>query len=180
MPNRAFILLIPAAAAGGADAAQAAFGMASASIIERQLSYSRAFEAEADSLGVRLLSRAGYDPAAMPTFFRRLLSENRLSELSSLEFLRSHPLTLNRVSASSERVKSYPKPAKLDESEFLMMQAKVCASYSDDPKQSIDFFLDEKCKSNNTIATRYGYVVALSRNLEHNKAREEFKKLLID
>jgi len=58
--------LLAAAAAGGADAAQAAIGLSQASIIDRQLSYSRSFEAEADSLGIRLLSRAGFDPAAMP------------------------------------------------------------------------------------------------------------------
>lgn len=170
--------LLAAAAAGGADAAQAAFGVASASIIDRQLTYSRAFESEADSLGIRLLSRAGFDPSAMPVFFKRLMSENRISELNALEFLRSHPLTIDRISASSERVKAYPAPSEpLDESEFLMMQAKARASYARNKEQIRDYYKDEINKGDNRLSTRYGYAIALSKNLEYDKAREVLDQL---
>ena len=172
--------LLAAAAAGGADAAQAAFGVASASILDRQLSYSRSFESEADSLGIRLLSRAGFDPQAMPIFFKRLLSENRASELRALEFLRSHPLTIARVSESSERVKAYPPAKEIDESEFLLMQAKVRASYANNSEQARDFFKDEIRNGDTSLATRYGYALALSKNLEYDKSREEFNKLNAD
>lgn len=171
--------LLAAAAAGGGDAAQAAFGVASASIIDRQLSYSRAFESEADSLGIRLLSRAGFDPQAMPVFFKRLLSENRISELSAVEFLRSHPLTIDRISESSERVKSYPALSKpRDESEFLLMQAKAYASYASNKKVARDFYKDAIRKGDTRLSTRYGYALALSKNLEYDLARIEFSQLL--
>jgi len=119
--------LLAAAAVGGSDAAQAAFGLANASIIDRQLTYSRAYESEADSLGIRLLSRAGFDPKAMPVFFKRLLDENRINDSNAPEFLRSHPLTIDRISESSERVRAYPSVDEPEQSEFLMMQAKARA-----------------------------------------------------
>ncbi len=173
-------LLAAAAVGGGADAAQAAFGVATASIIDRQLTYSRAFESEADSLGIRLMSRAGFDPQAMPIFFKRLLSENRLSELNAFEFLRSHPLTIERISESSERIKAYPPAKPVDESEFLLMQAKARAGYASNTEQMRDFYRDEIRKGSTSLATRYGYGLALSQNHEYDEARIEFKSLIAD
>ena len=172
--------LLAAAAAGGADAAQAAFGMANASIIERQLSYSRSFESEADSLGIRLLSRAGYDPAGMPTFFKRLLSESRINKSYAPEFLRSHPLTINRIAESAQRVKSYPEASEHDESEFLLMRAKANAGYAKNKSVVRDQYKSQIRLGDNSLAVRYGYALALSENGEHPLAREQFLELLND
>ena len=51
----AFGTLLAAAAVGGSDTIPAAFSLANASIIDRQLTYSRSFESEADSLGLSLI-----------------------------------------------------------------------------------------------------------------------------
>ena len=172
--------LLAAAAAGGADAAQAAFGLANASIIERQLSYSRSFEAEADSLGIRLLSRAGYDPEGMPTFFKRLLSESRINKSYAPEFLRSHPLTINRIAESTQRVKSYPAAGEQDESEFLLMRAKANAGYAKNKGVVRDQFKSQMRLGDKSMHVRYGYALALSENGEHQLAREQFLDLLKD
>ncbi len=172
--------LLAAAAAGGADAAQAAFGLANASIIERQLSYSRSFEAEADSLGIRLLSRAGLKPSAMPVFFKRLLDESRINKSSAPEFLRSHPLTINRIAESSERVRAYPEGGEQDESEFLLMRAKATASYARNKSQIRDQYKSQLALGDHSLPTRYGYAVALSENGDHAIAQKEFKNILND
>jgi len=172
--------LLAAAAAGGADAAQAAFGLANASIIERQLSYSRSFESEADSLGIRLLSRAGLKPSAMPVFFKRLLDESRINKSSAPEFLRSHPLTINRIAESSERVRAYPEGGEQDESEFLLMRAKATASYARNKSQTRDQYKSQIALGDNSLATRYGYAVSLAENGDHLLARKQFKFLLKD
>lgn len=169
--------LLAAAAAGGGEAAQAAFGLANASIIDRQLSYSRAFESEADSLGIRLLSRAGFDPAAMSHFFKRLLDESRINESHAPEFLRSHPLTVNRITESAARVKAYPPANPPDQAEFLMMQAKATAAYAGDKEQTRDLYRIKIERGDNSLATRYGYALALSGNGEFEAARAEFKIL---
>ena len=170
--------LLAAAAAGGGDAAQAALGVANATIIDRQLSYSRAFEAEADSLGIRLLSRAGYSPSAMPQFFKRLLDESRINESHAPEFLRSHPLTLNRIAETSSRVSAYPEVTPPNQDEFKLMQAKAHAGYADDKAQARDYFKDKMRKGDDSMATRYGYALALSENGEYALARKELNKLL--
>lgn len=63
----------------------------------RQLDYSRSMESEADSVGIRTLARAGFKPSGMPLFMEKLdrLSDDRNAQLS--KFLRSHPLSLERV-----------------------------------------------------------------------------------
>jgi len=172
--------LLAAAASGSAQAAQAALGVSQASIIDRQLSYSRAYETEADALGIRLLSRAGFDPSAMPVFFKRLLTESRISESHAPEFIRSHPLTINRISESAERVRAYPRADKQDESEFLLMQAKAIAGYAKDKAVARDRFHEQIKLGNDTLPNRYGYGMALAENGEFKKARVVLNKLQRD
>ena len=164
--------LLAAAASGSAEAAQAALGVSQASIIDRQLTFSRAYETEADSLGIRLLSRAGFDPSAMPVFFKRLLADSRINESHAPEFLRSHPLTINRVSESSERVRAYPQAPKQDESEFLLMQAKATAAYAKDKSLARDLYFERLKAGKNTLPNRYGYGMALGENGQFDEARE--------
>ncbi len=169
--------LLAAALSGSAEAAQAAFSVSQASIIDRQLTFSRAYETEADSLGIRLLSRAGFDPQAMPVFFKRLLSESRINESHAPEFIRSHPLTINRVSESSERVRAYPKAPVQDQDEFLLMQAKATAGYAEDKSQVRDLYFEKLKLGKKSLPNRYGYGLALAENGEFDKAREVLTEL---
>jgi len=169
--------LLAAAASGSAEAAQAAFGISQASIIDRQLTFSRAYETEADSLGIRLLSRAGFDPEAMPVFFKRLLTESRISESHAPEFIRSHPLTINRISESAERVRAYPKAPVQDQSEFLLMQAKATAGYAKDKSVVRDHYAAQLKIGNTTLPNRYGYGLALAENGEFDQARKVLTEL---
>ena len=169
--------LLAAAASGSAEAAQAALGISQASIIDRQLTFSRAYETEADSLGIRLLSRAGFDPEAMPIFFKRLLTESRINESHAPEFIRSHPLTINRISESAERVRAYPKAPPQDESEFLLMQAKATAGYAKDKSVVRDRYAAQLKLGNTTLPNRYGYGLALAENGEFDRARKVLTEL---
>ena len=172
--------LLAAAAAGGAEAAQAAFGVTQASIIDRQLSYSRSYEAEADSLGMRLMSKAGFDTRAMPVFFKRLLDESRINESHAPEFMRSHPLTINRITETSERVSLYPAADPRDESRFKLMQAKALAAYAEKPKTVRDLYQSKIRLGDKSLATRYGYAVSLTSSNEFDQAREQFAALLAE
>lgn len=68
-------------------------------------SYSRGQEFEADKLGVRYLSRAGYDPRAEADFLRSLQAESTLQSRiaggaynpNRVDFFSSHPATAERV-----------------------------------------------------------------------------------
>ncbi len=68
-------------------------------------SYSRGQESEADTLGIRYMSRAGYDPDAMAGFLSQLEADARLQaaiagnpgQADQFNILQTHPRTADRV-----------------------------------------------------------------------------------
>ena len=62
-----------------------------------QLKYSRDFEQEADYLGLKLSSQAGYDPHSLGSFFKQLLIEQRINPAGVPPYMLSHPVTEERV-----------------------------------------------------------------------------------
>ncbi|HEX4918480.1 MAG TPA: M48 family metalloprotease [Limnobacter sp.] len=79
---------------------QAATGIMAAGAgysIDQQLAFSRDAEREADRVGFITLQRAGYDPQGMVDFFGRLQNASRLYENNAPAYLRTHPLTTERI-----------------------------------------------------------------------------------
>jgi predicted Zn-dependent protease len=100
------------AAAGSADIGRAA-GLGSELYIK---SYSRGQELESDTLGVRYLSRAGYDTNAMAGFLRNLDAQTKLDAklsgkkaTSDFNYFSTHPITSQRVTQASAEALTYPK-----------------------------------------------------------------------
>ena len=62
-----------------------------------QLKYRREFEQEADYLGATYVQQAGYEPAGMLDFFKKMLDQQRLGPTSAPPYLLSHPLTDTRL-----------------------------------------------------------------------------------
>jgi len=71
-----------------------------------QLRYSRDFEQEADYLGLRYMSAAGYDPYALGSFFKELLIEQRLNPAGVPPYMLSHPLTEDRIANIDSIIKA--------------------------------------------------------------------------
>ena len=87
-----------------------AYGLESARVLG-SLSYSRGFESEADSEGVRMLMAAEIDPAGMIDFFEKLrASEGNLQ--SATRYLNSHPLAVDRVDNLKKLIASIPHKAR--------------------------------------------------------------------
>ena len=113
------------ASAYNSDLAQLTLFGSAALPVDRQLSYTRDFEYEADRFGIQLVADSGIDPMGVPDFFSKLLKqENRYQ---APEFLRTHPLTLSRLSDAKTRALSYKGNYKKDSKEFRFMKAKLLA-----------------------------------------------------
>jgi predicted Zn-dependent protease len=90
------------------------------------LKFSRGAETEADLLGTRLMHSAGYNPAELAAFFRKLEAEggnqNKLFEM----FMSSHPNPGNRVQAVQKEANALPTRTYNGETgQFRSMQALV-------------------------------------------------------
>ncbi|MDR3412795.1 MAG: M48 family metalloprotease [Formivibrio sp.] len=153
---------ILAAHAGSGDAAAAAMTAGMGYNIQKQLDFTYAFEQEADRIGMQTLTRAGFDPAAMPTFFERLQKVNRLEESNAPEFLRTHPVTFKRIADAQARLKGVPYRQTPDSTDFLFVREKA-RGLQMKPADAVDFYrktLAEK-RYSNEAAHRYGLAHAL-------------------
>ncbi len=92
------------------------------------LKFSRGFEEEADMLGSQYLYKAGYDPAAMISFFERLKAKNKKRPGTLTKVFSSHPLTEDRIrevqKVIAELLPSRPEYA-LNTSEFSDVRARL-------------------------------------------------------
>lgn len=79
-----------------------------AALMDRQLSYSRNQEREADRIGMQFMYSAGYNPQSMADFFETMhRATSRLSFLPDFWF--THPLTTERMSEARLRANQLPK-----------------------------------------------------------------------
>ena len=98
--------LLVASRAGSADAAQAAIVGGQAAMIQAQLNFSRDMEREADRTGLALMADAGYAPAGMSAMFDKLDGSSRLNDSGGFPYLRSHPLTIDRIGEARQAVQA--------------------------------------------------------------------------
>jgi beta-barrel assembly-enhancing protease len=89
----ASLLLLTRSSAG----AQAASTVGQAVAATRQIAYSRQLEMEADTLGVRYMTAAGYDPKGSLGFLKILDQERTLNPIDLPAYMLTHPVTQERV-----------------------------------------------------------------------------------
>lgn len=96
--------VIAASRAGSPDGVSAAIAGGQAVAIQGMLNYSRDMEREADRVGFGVFSAAGFAPAGMATMFDKLDAASRLNDSNSFPYLRTHPLTTERVGEARARL----------------------------------------------------------------------------
>jgi predicted Zn-dependent protease len=96
--------VLAASRAGSSDGVQAAVVGSQAAAAQSQLNYSRDMEREADRVGFGVLTDAGYSPSGMAGMFEKLENANRLNDSGAFPYLRSHPLTVQRISEARARL----------------------------------------------------------------------------
>ena len=99
-------LLAMVALARNGSSGQAAGMVGQAVAATRQLAYSRQLEMEADTLGTRYMSAAGYDPKGTIGFLKTLDQERALNPIDVPAYVLSHPITQERVANAELVVKS--------------------------------------------------------------------------
>ncbi|MFW5432456.1 MAG: M48 family metalloprotease [Methylophilaceae bacterium] len=170
-----FALLV---ARANPELANGALTASSAAGIQRQLDYTRAHEREADRVGLSILDNAGFDPRGMPGFFTVLQRGSRFVEGSAPSFLRTHPLTSERISDVENRVASMPYKQVASSQNYHFVRAKLRAS-SGLAQAAIDQFRNniKAGRYADKTAEHYGLALALLRRNDVAGAIDEVKWL---
>jgi predicted Zn-dependent protease len=127
-----------------------------------------------------LLSRAGFDPEGMPSFFQRLHIANRLTDPKFLpEFLRTHPVTTSRIADSKNRLAEYPPHDHINSDAYKLTKARIEVVAAKSPRHAVKIFKAALSESvNDQDATHYGYALALTGVGKYEDARHELEPLL--
>jgi predicted Zn-dependent protease len=116
------------AASKSAQGAQALVVGGQAAAIQSQLSYSRDMEREADRVGYSVLTDAGYDPQGFVGMFGKLQQAAGLNDNGAYPYLRSHPLTTERIADMQARLQlnaaATPRPIDAEQA-MLSARARV-------------------------------------------------------
>ncbi len=92
------------AASKSIDGANAMIMGGQAVAAQSQLNFTRDMEREADRVGYLIATQAGYAPQGFVSMFEKLQQASKLSDNGSFPYLRSHPLSTERMADMQSRI----------------------------------------------------------------------------
>ncbi|WP_269532797.1 M48 family metalloprotease [Chitinimonas sp. BJYL2] len=156
------LAILAASRSNGGDAPIAAMAATEGYQIQRYLDFSRDLEREADRVGIQTLAKAGFDTRAMPAFFDRMQKFYRNVDNGAYAFLRTHPVTLERISDSEARAAQQPYRQLADSHDYLLVREKLRVRQLG-RQAALDYYrgTTEQRKYASELAQQYGYAYAL-------------------
>jgi predicted Zn-dependent protease len=140
------------------------------------LSFSREHEREADSIGLRYLNQAGYDPEGLYRFFKTLQNYEKFNPSLVPAYFSTHPAVEEREATMQMLIRSLPRapgdaaPVSLD-----WNRIRALVEIENEPNKPIDdFFLDPFKKG---IAESTKHYLAGLFYLKNNRSREAISEL---
>ena len=103
-----------------ANTSQAIAASTVAGTAQQSINFTREHEWEADRIGTAMLTKSGFDSQGMAHFFEKLKDTS-----GAEEFLRSHPLSINRISDSLQRAARAPGNYRKDSFDYITTRAKL-------------------------------------------------------
>ena len=146
---------------------------AQAAAAQAQINFTRHNEIEADRVGIRTLAAAGYDPQGMADFFQKMGHTSRANGEGPPEFLRTHPVSVNRIAEAESRIQQLPPVEAAEGRQFYIVQARLRALLEKDPNKAIKHFkaeLEKPLTDARKNGNLYGLAIARQRNAEYDKA----------
>jgi len=167
---------------GSGEAIQGALMGGQAAAVQAQINFTRQNESEADRIGIQTLSKAGYNPLGMAEFFEKMGRINRSMGEGPPEFLRTHPVSVSRITEAKDRAENMPKPEPTDGGDFYLVQTRLRALIEEYPDTALDWFKHrlERADISQTEsdALFYGQAIALQRKGDYKEARKLLESLM--
>lgn len=98
---------------------------------QSSINFTRSNEHEADRVGIGILADTGINPQGMVEFFEILLDN---SPEGGIEYLRTHPLSITRVSEAKDRLQEKTASLPSDSLDFQFAKARMIILLSNQPQ----------------------------------------------
>ena len=159
------------------DAAIAAMAGSQGLAQQAIINHTRSNESEADRIGITTMYRAGFDPQGTVTFFEKM-QENSRYQSNAFEFLRTHPLSRNRITDARLRASEFPRSPVIEKPTYHLIKEKIKALTA---RITPTLLQSAQARYKNgkfdTDAKLYGYAYLLLRAKKLEKAETLLKKL---
>lgn len=176
------------AASKSADGGTAMIVGGQAASAQAQLNFSRDMEREADRIGFGLMAQAGFEPRGFVTMFGKLQQASRLNDSGGFPYLRSHPLTTERMSDMQNRISEAvtDKPPLQNQSSdsvhaMVAARARVLANTKVDELRSWTGAVEEgvlaRLAPSQRIGVLYGAVLAALRQHDFDQVNQRYLRL---
>jgi predicted Zn-dependent protease len=137
---------------------------------QHQINFTRSNEAEADRVGMDVLSSAGFDPNGMASFFDEIQKRYGSQEARVPALLQSHPVTSERIAEARSRARQLPPTKHADSVSYGLAKARLEVLAASTPEAAYSLFKDRGDSEN--PADRYGLALAEMRlSLNDNAER---------
>lgn len=165
---------------GGANAVIVG-GQAAAA--QAQLNFSRDMEREADRTGFAVSTQAGFAPQGFVSMFEKLQQSNRNNDSGNFPYLRSHPLTTERIADMKSRMPEGAVVASSASLEHSMVAARARLLSNASVDGLRNWYVEAepatlvKLPSPQRAATLYGATLAATRLRDFSKAADYSRAL---
>jgi predicted Zn-dependent protease len=174
------------AASKNAEVANAMIVGSQAANAQSQLNFSRDMEREADRVGFGVMTQAGFEAQGFVTMFDKLQQASRLNDNGAYPYLRSHPLTTERIAdMQSRQVLGFKNQANLEptlEHAMLAARARVLSHPGVDALRAVALEAGNPNLAALTlprqVAVLYGAALAASRLRDFGLAADTVDRLM--
>lgn len=173
-------ILIGAAAHANGEALEGAIAMSQGIQLQQAMNFTRTEEAEADRVGIGLLADAGFRVTAMADFFESMGQRtDSMADYGSLELLRNHPVTRDRIAEARARAAQYNQTHVYESGLFPWMQERLRVIAAPAEKDMTLYYSGLRERRPLTDPERYGEAIAQLRAHQTAPAVRTLQSLLI-
>jgi len=160
------------------ELARGALAISQALGVQTVLDFTRANEKEADRVGIKILDKAGFDVRGSIDFFKTLQKGNRHSVGAAPSFLRTHPITSERISDIENRLSDYPYKQRADNPSFYFVKGKIRVSLQNKKtiKKELEINIENKSYVSE-LGERYALAYAYLINQDFEGAQSQLEWL---
>jgi len=169
------------AATGSGDIIAGGVAGAQSMGAQQQINFTRSNEYEADRVGIGLLAASEFDPYGMPDFFDTLGRQTGPLASQAPEFLRTHPVTVNRIAETRSRAEGYAEIEARESTSYSLIRARLRLLDAATPEDALRFFRGQRELADNAgdLGTEYGIALTQLELGDTKQANRAFAELLL-